>query len=305
MPKSWVVAFATSVISVGLDPGFVWIELLYFTRNLGSLSSQILFQDNPIPADKERHNATGAVLGWKRDHRKPIAHFTIGDVILCTTFRAGALGCEDSEIVSAKWIRFISGTLVAFGCCLGCEIAQRTGGLAILDLPIQTILLARVARKLLGESTGRLTVVTCSGVLLLPFDIRMTGADRRQLVPSDPPVAKCLRTRCRFEFPLAAGCMNQRDWERPFFVSNQQGLLRRIPKELRALVVRSEEQGATIAIGDFVARRCDLANLRSEDREEFLFIVGFQCVNHGDDSVFRTWKCFLSWILPRDTGCDC
>jgi hypothetical protein len=106
-----------------------------------------------------------------------------------------------------------------------------------------------------------------------------------------------LKTQRRLEFP-PAGSPSQRDWEGPFFASNEQRLLGRISQKPGTFLVGGKEQAAAIAVGGFVIRGCDFANLGSKNGEQFLLVVRFQGVNHGDDGIFRARKSFLSRFLP-------
>jgi len=58
--------------------------------------------NSSIPFVEESHHPTGAILCWERDHRKPVAHLTVYDLILCETSCSGALRCKGAEVVSCK-----------------------------------------------------------------------------------------------------------------------------------------------------------------------------------------------------------
>ena len=102
--------------------------------------------------------------------------------------------------------------------------SQRTSGLALWRLPIQTVLLPRVADELHSVLLRAAAIMALGKILGLSVGQRATDLDDRQLVSTNTAGQNLILTRCRVEEPLPARIFFQRDWKRKIVGSYEQDL---------------------------------------------------------------------------------
>ena len=87
----------------------------------------------------KRHHAALAIFGGPRHERKAADHFSVDDIIVFAAGRVFALTPEDLGFISVKRLRLTVGSfVVALGCGLGCEWAERTDFTIEFRQPVKT-----------------------------------------------------------------------------------------------------------------------------------------------------------------------
>src|SRR5262245_49111236 len=197
-------------------PRVVGVVLRHRLPELLRFLAAVLLEDDPLRPDDERHDAALAVLRGIRDQREAAGHLSVLDVALRAAGSRGALGRQNAVEVAVVGSRALPALArrVAFRRRVR---HQRTEGAPVCGaglLPVESVVLAGLARNLLRVDPGAAPGAILGGVLALGIDVGACDGDGRQLVAADAAIEELVRARGRVEAPLVAA-LHQRDRQRP------------------------------------------------------------------------------------------
>ena len=136
-------------------------------------------------------------------------------------------------------------------------------------------MLARRAGKVSRILEDALAVSVLRVILPLRVDVGEADLHRVQLVPADPPRDDLFFASPRVEPPPVGG-LHHRDGKRPIVWPDAKRRLGVRLDKLVCSVVRLEESGPCVSIGDIVTRGHERAALAAEDTDERVLVPGTQ-----------------------------
>jgi len=132
---------------------------LHDSRVFCSVCAYVLLRHHTILIHHIGHDSAHAVLRDRRDQGETVSHQAVHDVAACATGCIGTVCGEDAKVVAAKRSRFASGTPVTLCCSFSGQLSQRAWFLAFVHLPMEAVLLPRLAHELVRVGSGSLAVL--------------------------------------------------------------------------------------------------------------------------------------------------
>src|SRR5215472_16619421 len=205
-------------------PGGIGIEFSDCCCRLRRGLPQILLEEEVVLVDDKGHHSRVAVLRRIGNDGESSSHLLIDKVDLCASRRPAGLPFQHPEVVAMEWGVRIGLCAVSFGSCECGQRAEWALGLTFGRLPVQAVMLSRIADELQGVLFCGCAIMKLREVRDLSVCHRLTNIDDCQLIPANAAIQNLLFSSGSVEEPLCAIVLLQRDGEGEIVSTHNQDL---------------------------------------------------------------------------------